>query len=75
MTLTILIMYHRRSLKEPVSIVRMKTKPKKMLIDSQEAEDSQNEGNNQVASTQYLQEGAVVVCLSLGDSDNISEPL
>ncbi|EIE82691.1 hypothetical protein RO3G_07396 [Rhizopus delemar RA 99-880] len=47
----------------------------KMLIDSQKAEDLQNEGNNQVASAQYPQKGDVAVCLSLSDSDNISEPL
>jgi hypothetical protein len=47
----------------------------KMLIDSQEVEDLQNEGNNQVVSAQCPQEGAVVVHSSSGDSDNISESL
>ncbi|KAG1555229.1 hypothetical protein G6F50_012882 [Rhizopus delemar] len=47
----------------------------KMLIDSQEVEDLQHEGNTQGDSTPYPREGAVVVHSSSGDSGNISEPL
>jgi hypothetical protein len=47
----------------------------KMLIDSQEAEDLQNEESNQMDFAQYSQEGAIVVHSSSGDRGNISEPL
>ncbi|KAG1367129.1 hypothetical protein G6F61_013170 [Rhizopus arrhizus] len=47
----------------------------KMLIDSQEVEELQNEENNQVNFAQYPREGAVVVHSSSDDRGNISEPL
>ena len=47
----------------------------KMLIDSQEVEDLQNEKNNQMNFAQYPREGAVVVHSSSDDRGNISEPL
>jgi hypothetical protein len=47
----------------------------KIVIDSQEVEDLQNEENNQVDFAQYPREGAVVVHSFSGDSGNISEPL
>ncbi|KAG1124524.1 hypothetical protein G6F42_009547 [Rhizopus arrhizus] len=47
----------------------------KMLIDSQEVEDLQNEKNNQMNFAQYPREGAVVVHSSSDDRSNISEPL
>ncbi|KAG1546734.1 hypothetical protein G6F49_010410 [Rhizopus delemar] len=47
----------------------------KMLIDSQEVEDLQNEENNQMNFAQYPREDAVVVLSSPGDRGNISEPL
>ncbi|EIE88558.1 hypothetical protein G6F46_012373 [Rhizopus delemar] len=47
----------------------------KMIIDSQEVEDLQNEENNQVDFTPYPREEAAAVHSSSGDSGNISEPL
>ncbi|KAG0779175.1 hypothetical protein G6F21_012693 [Rhizopus arrhizus] len=47
----------------------------KMLIDSQEVEELQNEENNQVVFAQYSREGAAVTHSSSDDRGNISEPL
>ncbi|KAG1049594.1 hypothetical protein G6F43_008089 [Rhizopus delemar] len=46
----------------------------KMLIDSQEVEDLQNEENNQMDFAKYPREDALVVHSSSGDRGNISEP-
>ncbi|KAG1369154.1 hypothetical protein G6F61_012581 [Rhizopus arrhizus] len=47
----------------------------KMLVDSQEVEELQNEESNQVVFAQYSREGTVVTHSSSDDRGNISEPL